>query len=91
MMWAPGFNVEVITVFNAKIGASGFGFGHTDEVTEVERAMGLTSIPCVYTYKRILCFSDLTGGNEGMLTIAICAKDARRCQSIEKKEIFRFP
>ena len=58
MMRAPAFKVEVTTVFNAKLAASGSGFGHTQVVTEVEKAMGLTSIPCVYSYKIILCFSE---------------------------------
>ena len=58
MMWAPSLKVEVTTVFNGKFAASGSGFGHTQVATDVEKAMGLTSIPCVYSYKIILCFSE---------------------------------
>ena len=54
MMWAPSLKVEVTTVFNGKFAASGSGFGHTQVATDVEKAMGLTSIPCVYSYKIIL-------------------------------------
>ncbi len=57
MMWAPDFKVEVATVFNAKFAASGSGFGHTQAVSEVEKAMALTSTACVYSYEIIHCFS----------------------------------
>jgi hypothetical protein len=76
MMWAPAFKVEVTTVFNAKFAASGSDFGHTQVVTEVEKAMGLTSIPCATEKNADDCDS---------------CEGCQNMSSIEKKENFRLP